>query len=133
VNVISAVPAVIEGAGEGVLRTTLERNGPCSIRRPTAIGATGQTSPAPPSRTTSDANKAWLATVGWAADLVAWFQLLCLTGPLAGAEPKTLRWRLWHTPARVIRKSRRHVTRLLDGWPDTNTILTAYQRIAALT
>lgn len=50
--------------------------------------------------TNLDANKAWLATVGWAADLVRWFQLLCLTGPLAAAEPKTLRWRLWHTPAR---------------------------------
>ena len=79
-----------------------------------------------------DANKAWLAAVGWAADLVRWFQLLCLTGPLAGAEPKTLRWRLWHTPARVIRKSRRHVIRLLDGWPDTTEILAAYGRIAAL-
>ena len=53
-------------------------------------------------------------------------------GPLAAAEPKTLRWRLWHTPARVIRKARRHVIRLLDGWPDTTEILAAYQRIAAL-
>ena len=79
-----------------------------------------------------DANKAWLATVGWAADLVRWFQLLCLTGPLATAEPKTLRWRLWHTPARVIRKSRRSVIRLLDGWPDTTEILNAYQRITTL-
>lgn len=79
-----------------------------------------------------DANRAWLATVAMAADLVRWFQLLCLTGPLAAAEPKTLRWRLWHTPARVIRHSRRHVIRLLDGWPDTNEILTAYGRIAAL-
>ncbi|NLA36335.1 MAG: IS1380 family transposase, partial [Actinobacteria bacterium] len=82
--------------------------------------------------TNLDANKAWLAAVGWAADLVRWFQLLCLTGPLAAAEPKTLRWRLWHTPARVIRKSRRHVIRLLDRWPDTTEILAAYQRIAAL-
>ena len=59
-----------------------------------------------------DANKAWLATIAMAADLVRWFQLLCVTGPLAAAEPKTLRWRLWHTPARVIRKSRRNVIRL---------------------
>src|SRR5690606_884792 len=78
--------------------------------------------------TDHDANKAWLATVAMAADLVAWFQLLCL----AAAEPKTLRWRLWHTPARVIRHSRRHVIRLIDGWPDTTEILAAYQRIAAL-
>ena len=79
-----------------------------------------------------DAKRAWLATVGWAADLVRWFQLLCLTGPLAAAEPKTLRWRLWHTPARVIRHSRQHIIRLLHGWPDTNEILAAYKRIAAL-
>jgi hypothetical protein len=79
-----------------------------------------------------DANRAWLATVGHAADLVRWFQLLCVSGPLAAAEPKTLRWRLWHSPARVIRKGRGHVVRLLDGWPDTHAILGAYERIAAL-
>jgi hypothetical protein len=79
-----------------------------------------------------DANNAWLATVAMAAGLVRWFQLLCVTGSLAAAEPKTLRWRLWHTPARVIRHSRQHIIRLLDGWPDTNVILAAYKRIAAL-
>jgi hypothetical protein len=79
-----------------------------------------------------DANRAWLATVCHAADLVAWFQLLCLTGPLARAEPKTLRWRLWHAPARLIRRGRRDIVRVLDGWPDAHAILTAHQHIAAL-
>jgi hypothetical protein len=79
------------------------------------------------------ANQAWMQTVCHAADLVRWFQLLCLTGPLAAAEPKTLRWRLWHTPARVIRKGRTDVIRLLDGWPDTPTILRAYTRISTIT
>ena len=79
-----------------------------------------------------DANQAWLATIGWAADLVRWFQLLCLTGALAIAEPKTLRWRLFHTVARVIRKGRGEIVRLLDDWPDTPAILAAYQRIDAL-
>jgi hypothetical protein len=37
--------------------------------------------------TSLDANRAWLATVCFAADLVRWFQLLCLTGRLARAEP----------------------------------------------
>lgn len=83
--------------------------------------------------TNLEANQAWLATIGWAADLVRWFQLLCLTGTLAVAEPKTLRWRLFHTPARVIRKGRRDLIRLLDGWPDTNTLLDAYHHIATLT
>lgn len=79
------------------------------------------------------ANQAWLATVAMAADLVRWFQLLCLTGSLAAAEPKTLRWRFFHTVARVIRHARGETLRLLDNWPDTPAILAAYQRIAALT
>ena len=78
------------------------------------------------------ANQAWLATVAMAADLVRWFQLLCLTGSLAKAEPKTLRWRFFHTVARLIRHARGETLRLLDDWPDTPAILNAYQRIAAL-
>jgi hypothetical protein len=49
-----------------------------------------------------DGNRAWMAVVCFAADLVRWFQLLCLDGALASAEPKTLRWHLWHTPARAV-------------------------------
>jgi len=80
-----------------------------------------------------DANRAWLAVVCFADALVRWFQLLCLTGPLAVAEPKTLRWGLWHTPARLVRRARRQVVRILDGWPSQPVLLDAYQRIAALT
>jgi hypothetical protein len=80
-----------------------------------------------------DANRAWLATVCVAGDLVRWFQLLCLTGHLARAEPKTLRWRLWHAPARLIRHARHDIVRILDGWPDAPAITAAHTRIAALT
>jgi hypothetical protein len=80
----------------------------------------------------ADANRAWLAVVCFAADLVRWFQLLCLTGPLARAEPKTLRWRLWHAPARIIRHARRDIVRVLDGWPDAPAIIAAHTRITAL-
>jgi len=80
-----------------------------------------------------DANRAWMATVCLAADLVRWFQLLCLTGPLAAAEPKTLRWALWHTPGRLVRLARRHVVRLLEHWPTTPDLLDAYGRIATIT
>jgi len=83
--------------------------------------------------TSLDANRAWLATVCFAGDLVRWFQLLCLTGHLARAEPKTLRWRLWHAPARLIRHARHDIVRILDGWPDAPAILAAHTRIAALT
>jgi len=80
-----------------------------------------------------EANQAWLQTVCWAADLVVWFQLLCLTGPLARARPKRLRWELWHAPARIITTARRHIIRILDTWPTAPDILAAYRHIAALT
>ena len=67
-----------------------------------------------------------------AADLVRWFQLLCLTGHLARAEPKTLRWRLWHAPARLVRHARRDIVRVLDSWPDADALIAAHTRIAAL-
>jgi hypothetical protein len=79
-----------------------------------------------------DANQAWLAVVCFAADLVRWFQLLCVTGHLARAEPKTLRWRLWHAPARLIHHARQDIVRILDGWPDADAIVAAHTRIAAL-
>ena len=80
-----------------------------------------------------DANRAWLAVACFADALVRWFQLLCLTGYLAVAEPKTLRWNLWHTPARIVRRARRHVVRILDGWPTADELLAAYQRVALIT
>ena len=78
------------------------------------------------------ANRAWMALVCFAADLVRWFQLLCLTGALAQAEPKRLRWQLWHTPARVVRHARRTIMRILDHWPHADQLLGAYRRIALI-
>jgi hypothetical protein len=80
-----------------------------------------------------NANRAWLALVCMAADLVRWFQLLCCDGELQVAEPKRLRWTLWHTPARVVRKAGRDIIRILDGWPTTRELLDAYQHTAAIT
>ncbi len=79
-----------------------------------------------------DANRAWMQLVCLAADLVRWFQHLCCTGELATAEPKRLRWSLWHTPARIVRRARRDVIRIIDGWPTTSELLDAHQRITAL-
>jgi Transposase DDE domain group 1 len=80
-----------------------------------------------------DANNARLAIVAFAADLVRWFQLDCLDGPLAIAEPKTLRWQLWHAPARLVRRARQQIVRILDDWPATDVLLRAYQRVALIT
>lgn len=81
-----------------------------------------------------DANRAWLATVCFADTLVRWFQRLCVPARhrLARAEPKTLRWRLWHTPARHICHARQDIVRILDTWPDATALTAAYQHIAAL-
>ena len=79
-----------------------------------------------------DANSAWLAQVGFAADLVRWFQLLCLRSDLRQAEPKALRWRLWHAPARLVRSGRRTILRVLDSWPDAKALLGAHRRMALL-
>lgn len=80
-----------------------------------------------------DANRAWLAAVGFAADLVRWFQLICLTGTLRTAEPKALRWRLWHAPARLIHSGRRTILRVLDSWPDADALLGAHRRMSLIT
>jgi hypothetical protein len=80
-----------------------------------------------------DANRAWLAIVAMADSMVRWFQRLCLHGILAAAEPKTLRWTLWHTPARLVRHARQHIVRILDGWPTATDIIDAYRRIALIT
>ncbi len=79
------------------------------------------------------ANQAWLQVVCWAADLVRWFQLLCLTGALAKATPRRLRWQLWHTPARIITTGRRTIIRILDHWPTTTDLIATHHHIAALT
>ncbi len=79
------------------------------------------------------ANQAWLAVVCFADALVRWFQMLCLSGALAAAEPKALRWSIWHTPARLVRRAGRYVVRILDNWPSADALLDAYRRVALIT
>jgi hypothetical protein len=62
-------------------------------------------------------NQAWCLAAVIAADLLAWLRLLCLSGDLAKAEPKTLRYRLLHTAARIIRGQRRRRIRIPATWP----------------
>jgi len=83
--------------------------------------------------TSFEANANWLMTVALSADLVRWFQLLCLTGSWKGARPKALRWEIFHAPGRLVYRSRRRIVRLLEGWPTADVLLGAYQRIALLT
>jgi hypothetical protein len=80
-----------------------------------------------------EANRTWMTLVLLAADLVRWFQLLCLDGPWKTARPKTLRWGIFHAPGRLISSARQQILRIADGWPFAAAICGAYRHIEALT
>jgi hypothetical protein len=67
-----------------------------------------------------------------AQDLTCWAQTLLLSGELLVAEPKTLRYRLWHTAARVVRHARRVIVRLQRTWPWATELAAAFTRLQAL-
>ena len=56
-------------------------------------------------------NTAWVSAAAIAIDLLCWTRLLLLDGPLAKAEPATLRYRLLHTTARLVNHSRMLILR----------------------
>jgi hypothetical protein len=77
-------------------------------------------------------NRAWLAVVMLAVDLIAWTQHLLLDGALAKAEPKTLRYRLLHVAARLTRGQRRRWVRIQQTWPWATELATAFDRLHSL-
>ena len=77
-------------------------------------------------------NAAWLTAAMIASILLAWLKLLALDGDLAKAEPKTLRYRILHTAARLVRGGRRRRLKIQATWPWAEAITTAWQRIDAL-
>jgi Transposase DDE domain group 1 len=77
-------------------------------------------------------NQVWLELVLAAQDLTCWAQTLLLDGDLRVAEPKTLRYRLWHVAARVVRHARRLIVRLQRTWPWAATLAAAFTRLRAL-
>ncbi len=74
-------------------------------------------------------NQAWVQIVAVAADLIAWLRLLALDGDLAKVEPKTLRFRMLHVPARLVRGGRQRHLRLPATWPWAVQIIDAFHRI----
>jgi DDE family transposase len=74
-------------------------------------------------------NKAWCAAVCIAVDLIAWLRLYALTGALAKAEPKTLRYRLLYIPARLVHARRYRWLRLPRTWPWATQLATAIDTI----
>jgi Transposase DDE domain group 1 len=77
-------------------------------------------------------NRAWLQLVLVAQDLTAWTQLLCLDGELARAEPKRLRYCLFHAAGIVARSGRRTRLRIAAGWPWVDELANAFTRVHAL-
>ena len=79
-------------------------------------------------------NAAWLSAVMLAVDLIAWTQTILLHDhpTLAKAEPKTLRYRLLHVAARLIRGGRRLRLRLDRHWPWAVHLAAAFTRCSAL-
>ena len=77
-------------------------------------------------------NAVWLELVLMACDLTCWAQTLLLSGELRVAEPKTLRYRLWHVAARIIRHARRVIVRLQRTWPWATALAAAFTRLRAL-
>ena len=67
-----------------------------------------------------------------AQDLCCWAQALLLEGDLRVAEPKTLRYRLLHVAARVVRHARRLIVRLQRTWPWATALAAAFTRLRAL-
>ncbi len=78
------------------------------------------------------ANEAWLTVAMTACILLAWLKLLGLDGDLARAEPKTLRYTILHTAARLVCGGRRRRLKIASSWPWARAITTAWQRIQAL-
>jgi hypothetical protein len=77
-------------------------------------------------------NRVWLKLVQIAHDLLAWTQTLLLTGDLARAEPKRLRYRLLHTAARLALHARTATLRLQATWPWAHELAAAFARLKAL-
>jgi hypothetical protein len=79
-----------------------------------------------------DRNAVWLEISLIAQDLTAWTQHLALTDDLAVCEPKTLRYRLLHTAARLAFHARQATLRLQRTWPWAPALAAALARLAAL-
>jgi hypothetical protein len=85
-------------------------------------------------------SKTWQVNCGWviaaniAADLTAWTRLLGFGDhpDLHEADPDTLRYRVWHIPARLARHARERILKISPSWPWKDAFLTCWHRLCAL-
>lgn len=77
-------------------------------------------------------NAAWHRAQAIACDLIAWLRLLGCDDTLAQAEPRTLQYRIFHTPATLTRGGRRRRLNFPPHWPWTPHIQAIFRRLFAL-
>jgi hypothetical protein len=79
-------------------------------------------------------NQAWLTCALSAIDLIAWTQTILLHDDpaLARAEPKTLRYRLLHVAARLVRGGRKLRLKIDRTWRWARTLALAFHRLRTL-
>ena len=80
-------------------------------------------------------NQTWLMLGRIAADLTAWTRLLGRVGEakvLASCEPKGLRYRFLHVPAKLTHGARRRRLKIPKTWPWATAIVAVFANIAAI-
>jgi hypothetical protein len=77
-------------------------------------------------------NQLWCEIVALACDLLAWMQMLALTGEARRWEPKRLRLRVFAVAGRFARSGRRLRLRLAHRWPWAAAITGAATRLQAI-
>lgn len=78
------------------------------------------------------ANQTWLQLVLICGDLLSWAKTLLLDGDLKRAEPKRLRFALWHQAGTLARSGRRTFLRLQSTWPWAPELTQAFERLHTL-
>jgi Transposase DDE domain group 1 len=76
-------------------------------------------------------NQIWCEIVAMACEVLAWTQMLALTGPARRWEPKRLRLRIFSAAGRIVRSGRRLRLRLQARWPWSPLITAAIIRLHA--
>ncbi len=77
-------------------------------------------------------NQIWCEIVALACELMAWMQILALTGEARRWEPKRLRLRIFAVAGRLASSGRRLRLRLAERWPWASGITGAATRLQAI-
>jgi hypothetical protein len=77
-------------------------------------------------------NQVWCEIVALASELLAWTQMLPLTGTARRWEPKRLRLRIFAVAGRLVRGGHRLRLRLAERWPWASDITAATATLKAL-